>query len=66
MRDPGLVVLEMERLGKRLQAMLRVGRLNTMNWEEFRQLVSLMERLQVTLTDFNVTHFGAANHSESQ
>jgi hypothetical protein len=44
----------MERQGKRLHAMLRVGRLNTMSWEEFQQLVAVVERLHANLTDFNV------------
>ena len=34
MRDPGLVVLEMEGQGKRLHGLLRVGRLNTMTWAD--------------------------------
>jgi len=64
MRELSSVVLEMERQGKRLAAMLRVGRLNTMSWEEYRQLVSVVERLQANLTDFNVLHFGPSALSE--
>ena len=58
MRELPLPVLEMERLGKRLNGLLRVGRLNTMSWHEFQELVATIERLSSSLTDFNVLRFG--------
>ena len=61
MRDLELLVLEMERQGKHLHGLLRVGRLNTMTWEEFQEMVAVVERLQANLTDFNVLHFGLQN-----
>ena len=48
----------MERRGQRLHGLLRVGRLNTMTWAEYRDLVTIVERLSSNLTDFNVLHFG--------
>lgn len=53
-----MLVLEMERQGKRLHGLLRVGRLNSLTWAEFQELVKVIERLQSNLTDFNVLHFG--------
>jgi hypothetical protein len=58
MRELTSVVLEMERQGKHLQKLLRVGRLNTMTWKEFREMVTIVDRLTVNLIDFNVLHFG--------
>jgi hypothetical protein len=58
MRELSSVVLEMERQGKRLHGLLRVGRLNAMTQEEFRAMVALMDRLMGNVTDFNVLHFG--------
>lgn len=57
MRELTSVVLEMERHGKRLRALLRVGRLNTMNRDEFHEMVAIVDRLMVNFTDFNVLHF---------
>jgi hypothetical protein len=59
MRELSSVVLELERQGKRLYSMLRVGRLNTFTWEEFQELVGVVQRLECNLTDFNVAYFGA-------
>ena len=42
MRELSLLVLEMERQGKRLHGLLRVGRLNTMTWAEFRDMVTIV------------------------
>jgi hypothetical protein len=47
----------MERQGKRLQQLLRVGRLNAMTQEEFRTMVALVDRLKVNVADFNALHF---------
>jgi hypothetical protein len=58
MRELTSVVLEMERQGKRLQKLLRVDRLNTMTWKEFREMVTIVDRLMVNFTDFNVLRFG--------
>ena len=58
MRDLGLLVREMERQGKRLHGLFRVGRLNTITRAEFGDLVGTVGRLQYNLTDFNVVHFG--------
>lgn len=58
MIELSLLALEMERQGKRLHALLRVGRLNTMTCAEYRDLVTIVERLSSNLTDFNVLHFG--------
>jgi hypothetical protein len=58
MRELTSVVLEMERQGKRLNGLLRVGRLNTMTWDEFQEMVTIVEKLTSNLTDFNVLHFG--------
>jgi len=58
MRELPLLVLEMERQGKRLNGLLRVGRLNTMTWDEFQEMVTIVEKLTYNLTDFNVLHFG--------
>jgi hypothetical protein len=58
MRELTSVVLEMDRQGKRLHGLLRVGRLNTMRQSEFDELVVIVDRLGVNLTDFNVLHFG--------
>ena len=38
---------------------LRIGRLNTMTRDEFREMVAIVDRLRVNLTDFNVLHFPA-------
>ena len=59
MRELSLIVLEMERQGKRLKKLLRVGHLNTLTWPEFQELVAIIQRLQVNLNDFNVRHFGS-------
>jgi hypothetical protein len=58
MRELTSIVLEMERQGKRLGGLLRVGRLNTMTRAEFRDLVATADRLMVNLADFNALHFG--------
>ena len=58
MRELSLLVVEMERQGKRLHGLLRVGRLNTMTLAAFREIVKLVESLQYNLTDFNVLRFG--------
>jgi hypothetical protein len=58
MRELTSVVLEMDRQGKRLHGLLKVGRLNTMRRSEFVDLVAMVDRLMVNLTDFNVLHFG--------
>ncbi len=58
MRELSLVVLEMERQGKRLSGLLRVGRLNTITWAEFQDLAAIVEKLSSNLTDFNVLYFG--------
>jgi hypothetical protein len=58
MRELSLIVLEMERQGKRLNRLLRVAHLNTLTWTEFQELVVIIERLQANLTDFNIRHFG--------
>jgi hypothetical protein len=59
MRELTSVVLEMDRQGKRLHGLLRVGRLNTMRRSEFVDLVAIADKLMVNLTDFNVLHFGS-------
>jgi hypothetical protein len=59
MRELTSVVLEMDRQGKRLHGLLRVGRLNTMRRSEFLDLVAIVDKLKVNLTDFNVLHFGS-------
>src|SRR5216683_8437383 len=53
MRELTSVVLEMERQGKRLYRMLRVGRLNTMSRRKFREMMAVVDRLGVNFTDFN-------------
>ncbi len=58
MRKLPTVVLEMERQRRHLQRLLRTGRLNTMSRDEFREMVAVVDRLMVNLTDFNVLHFG--------
>ena len=58
MRELTSVVLEIDRQGKRLHGLLRVGRLNTMRRSEFVDLVAIVDKLMVNLTDFNVLHFG--------
>lgn len=58
MRDVELLVLEMERQGQRLHGMLRVGHLNTMTRKEFLEMIAVVDRLRVNLTDFNVLQFG--------
>ena len=58
MRELTSVVLEMDRQGKRLHGLLRVGKLNTMRRSEFVDLVAIVDKLMVNLTDFNVLHFG--------
>jgi hypothetical protein len=58
MRELTSVVLEMDQQGKRLHGLLRVGRLNTMRRSEFLDLVTIVDKLKVNLTDFNVLHFG--------
>lgn len=67
MRELTSVVLEMERQGKRLRRLLRVGRLNTMSRDEFREMVAVVDRLMVNFTDFNVLRFGpsAPRHRNS-
>jgi hypothetical protein len=59
MRELTSVVLEMDRQGKRLHGLLRVGRLNIMRRSEFVDLVAIVDKLGVNLTDFNVLHFGS-------
>ena len=59
MRELTSVVLEMDRQGKRLHGLLRVGRLNTMRRSEFFDLVAIVDKLKVNLTDFYVLHFGS-------
>jgi hypothetical protein len=59
MRELTSVVLEMDRQGKRLHGLLRVGRLNTMRRSEFTELVAIVDKLGVNLTDFNALHFGS-------
>jgi hypothetical protein len=49
MRELTSVVLEMDRQGKRLHGLLRVGRLNTMRQSEFDELVVIVDRLGVNL-----------------
>ena len=66
MRDLTSVVLEMERQGKRLRGLLRVGRLNTMTRGEFSDMVAVADRLMVNLADFNALHFGRSRSSGSQ
>jgi hypothetical protein len=61
MRELTSVVLEMERQGKRLRALLRVGRLNTMTLNEFREMVAIADRLTVNFTDFNALHFAPSS-----
>jgi hypothetical protein len=51
------------RQGKRLGGLLRAGRLNILTWEEFQELVAIVDRLKVNLTDFNVLHFPPARHT---
>lgn len=46
----------MDRQGKRLHGLLRVGRLNTMRRSEFVDLVATVDKLMVNLTDFNVLY----------
>ena len=58
MMELSLLLVEMERQGKRLHGLLRVGRLNTMTRTKFREMVTIVERLSSNLTDFNVLHFG--------
>ena len=58
MRELTSVVLEMDRQAKRLHGLLRIGRLNTMRRSEFVDLVAIVDKLMVNLTDFNVLHFG--------
>jgi hypothetical protein len=57
MRALNSLVLEMERQGKRLHQLLKVGRLNTMTQEEFQAMVALVNRLMVNVADFNALHF---------
>ena len=59
MRELTSVVLEMDRQGKRLHGLLRIGRLNTMRRSEFLDLVTIVDKLNINLTDFNVLHFGS-------
>jgi hypothetical protein len=61
MRELTSIVLEMERQSKRLGGLLRVGRLNTMTRAEFRDLVTIADRLMVNLADFNALHFGPSS-----
>jgi hypothetical protein len=67
MRDMSLLVLEIERQGKRkrLHGLLRVGRLNTLTWEEFQELVSVTDHVKVNLADFNALHFGYRSQQNS-
>jgi hypothetical protein len=60
MRELSSVVLEMEQQGKRLSELLRTSQLNAMTRDEFREMVSIVERLMVNFTDFNALHFGSA------
>lgn len=61
MRELTSIILEMERQGKRLGGLLRVGRLNTMTRAEFHELVATADRLMVNLADFSALHFGPSN-----
>ena len=61
MRELTSIVLEMERQGKRLGGLLRVGRLNTMTRAEFHELVAIADRLMVNLADFSALHFGPSS-----
>lgn len=61
MRELTSVVLEMERQGKKLHGLLRVGRLNTMTRAEFHEMVTVADRLKVNLADFNALHFGPSS-----
>ena len=58
MRELTSIVLEMERQGKRMGGLHRVGTLNTMTRAEFHDLVATADRLIVNLADFNALHFG--------
>jgi hypothetical protein len=61
MRELTSIVLEIERLSKRLGGLFRVGRLNTMRRAEFRDLAAIADRLMVNLADFNALHFGPSS-----
>lgn len=61
MRELTSIVLELDRQGKRLGGLLRVGRLNTMTRAEFHDLVATADRLKVNLADFNALYFGPSN-----
>ncbi len=58
MRELTSIVLEMDRQGKRMGGLLRVGRLNTMTRDEFHDLVATADCLMVNLADFNALQFG--------
>jgi len=61
MRKLTSVVLELERQGRRLQKLTRTGRLNAMSRDEFLEMVAVVDRLMVNLTDFNVLHFAPSS-----
>ena len=57
MRELATVTQEMEAQGKRLSKLLKVHKLDTMARGEFCELVAVVDRLMVNLTDFNALHF---------
>jgi hypothetical protein len=57
MRRLPSIVLEIDRHGRYLDRVLRVGKLNKLAWVEFRHMVKVVDRLMVNLTDFNALHF---------
>ena len=57
MRELATVAQEMEAQGKRLSKLLKVHKLDTMARGEFCELVAVVDRLMVNLTDFNALHF---------
>jgi hypothetical protein len=58
MRKLPSIALEIDQQGRYLDRVLRVEKLNSLSWVEFRQMVKVMDRLMVNLTDFNAVHFG--------
>ena len=57
MREMSSISLGMQRQGQYLDRMLRVEKLNKLALVEFRQMVKLVNRLMVNLTDFNAVYF---------
>jgi hypothetical protein len=58
MRKLSSIVSEIDRQGRYLDRTLRVEKLNNLPRVEFRQIVKVMDRLMVNLTDFKALYFG--------